>query len=171
MTMDKGTGALDALYREVILDHHRHPRNFGPLEGADDCVEGYNPLCGDRVEMAVKLSGGKLADCRFRGEGCSICMASASMMTEEVIGRTVPEVEETIQGFRALMKGEECPLAVEGDLDAAPGDDAVDAQRVRIQLRRQEHRRGEHDRKDRTAGLSRHREGVRPRLGRREVER
>jgi len=114
--------ALDALYREVILDHHRHPRNFGKLAGADITEEGYNPLCGDRVEIAVKISDGKvLAGCNFTGEGCSICMASASMMTEEVLGKPLSEVQETIDGFRALMKGEECPLAVEGDLESLVG--------------------------------------------------
>jgi nitrogen fixation NifU-like protein len=121
MSIDRGVGSIDALYREVILDHHRHPRNFGTLAGATSTVEGYNPLCGDRCEMAVKVEGQKLVDCRFTGEGCSICMASASMMTEEVVGKSVEEVSATIEGFRALMKGEECPLAVEGDLEALVG--------------------------------------------------
>lgn len=118
---DRNTPALDALYREVILDHHRHPRNFGALEGADVMVEGYNPLCGDRVEIAVQVRDGQLHECRFKGEGCSICMASASMMTEEVIRRPLREVTDTIDGFRALLKGEECPLAVEGDLESLVG--------------------------------------------------
>jgi nitrogen fixation NifU-like protein len=122
MSVDRGIGNLDALYREVILDHHRHPRNFGEVPGADVKVEGYNPLCGDRIELTVKVNGeGKLEACRFKGEGCSICMASASMMTEEVIGRPLREVHETIDGFRALLKGEECPLAVEGDLESLVG--------------------------------------------------
>lgn len=113
--------ALDALYREVILDHHRDPRNFGKLAGAEITEEGYNPLCGDRVEISLKVGEGKLAACMFAGEGCSICMASASMMTEEVQGKPLPEVQEIIDGFRALMKGEECPLAVEGDLESLVG--------------------------------------------------
>ena len=122
MSADKGMGNLDALYREVILDHHRHPRNFGVLEGAQAKVEGYNPLCGDRVEIFVKSENGQiLSDCKFKGEGCSICMASASMMTEEVLGKSLPEIEDSIEGFRALMKGEECPLAVEGDLESLVG--------------------------------------------------
>ena len=122
MSQDRGVGNLDALYREVILDHHRSPRNFGPLENADVKVEGYNPLCGDRIEIALKmLDGNVLGKCHFRGEGCSICMASASMMTEEVIGKSLSEVESTISGMRALMKGEECPLAVEGDLESLVG--------------------------------------------------
>jgi nitrogen fixation NifU-like protein len=120
--MDRGIGGIDALYREVILDHHRHPRNQGKLEGADAHAEGYNPLCGDRIEIDVKLRDGRvMSDCRFRGEGCSICMASASMMTEELIGRPLAEVQEHIDGFRALLKGEECPLAVEGDLESLVG--------------------------------------------------
>lgn len=119
---DRGMGQIDALYREVILDHHRHPRNYGKLENASAQVEGYNPLCGDRVEIAVRVGPGqKLEECFFTGEGCSICMASASMMTEEVLGKSLKEVGETIEGFRALMKGEECPLAVEGDLEALVG--------------------------------------------------
>ena len=122
MSMDRGIGNIDALYREMILDHHRHPRNFGKLEGATAQTEGFNPLCGDRCEIAVKIGPGqKLEACRFTGEGCSICMASASMMTEEIAGKSVGEVMETIEGFRALMKGEECPLAVEGDLEALVG--------------------------------------------------
>jgi nitrogen fixation NifU-like protein len=119
---DRNTPQIDALYREVILDHHRHPRNFGALPGADSFVEGYNPLCGDRVEIAIKLgAGGVLADCRFKGEGCSICMASASMMTEEVLGKSLEQAGEQVDNFRALMKGEECPLGVEGDLESLVG--------------------------------------------------
>lgn len=118
----KDVSGLEALYREVILDHHRHPRNFGKLDPADAKVEGYNPLCGDRVEIALRLAEGKiLSDCRFTGEGCSICMASASMMTEEVAGKSIAEVEEKIDGFRALLKGEECPLSIEGDLESLLG--------------------------------------------------
>lgn len=113
--------ALDALYREVILDHHRDPRNFGKVAQADMAEEGYNPLCGDRVEISFKVQAGKLHDCQFTGEGCSICMASASMMTEEVLGKDLKDVQEIIDGFRALMKGEECPLAVEGDLESLVG--------------------------------------------------
>jgi nitrogen fixation NifU-like protein len=120
--MDRGIGNLDALYREVILDHHRHPRNFGAVANPTGFSEGYNPLCGDRVEISFREDQGKLmVECNFKGEGCSICMASASMMTEEVIGKSIPAVQEIIDGFRALLKGEECPLAVEGDLESLVG--------------------------------------------------
>ena len=119
---NKDINGLDSLYREVILDHHRHPRNFGKLQAADVTVEGYNPLCGDRVEIALKVGNGStLAECRFMGEGCSICMASASMMTEELTGKSLEEVQERIEAFRALLKGEECPLSIEGDLESLLG--------------------------------------------------
>ncbi len=120
--MDRGIGNLDALYREVILDHHRHPRNFGVVTNPTGFSEGYNPLCGDRIEISLQENKEHLlVDCRFKGEGCSICMASASMMTEEVMGKPMEAVQETIDGFRALLKGEECPLAVEGDLESLVG--------------------------------------------------
>ena len=123
MSTDKGIGNLDVLYRDVILDHHRHPRNFGKLAGADAHVEGYNPLCGDRVEIDIKVGadGKVVSKCNFAGEGCSICMASASMMTEEIEGKDLKIVQDTIDSFRALMKGEKCPLLIEGDLESLVG--------------------------------------------------
>jgi nitrogen fixation NifU-like protein len=79
---------LDDLYRDVILDHNRKPRNFGPLDGADASVEGFNPMCGDRLTVRLKMSGDTITDIRFEGEGCAISTASASLMTEAVKGRT-----------------------------------------------------------------------------------
>ena len=120
--MSNEANALDALYREVILDHHRSPRNYGKLSTANAQAEGYNPLCGDRIEIFVDAKEGKiLSHCNFRGEGCSICMASASMMTEELTGKTVQETEEFIEGFRQLMRSEKCPLSIEGDLESIIG--------------------------------------------------
>lgn len=122
MSVDKGMGALDGLYREVILDHHKSPRNYGCDTPGAIKVEGYNPLCGDRIEICLKVENGGLnSECKFQGEGCSICMASASMMTEEVFGKSLGDVQKTVTGFRALMKGEECPLLVEGDLESLVG--------------------------------------------------
>jgi len=79
---------LQDLYRDVILDHNRRPRNFGPLEAADVSVEGFNPLCGDRLTLRLRMDGGKIADIRFDGQGCAISTASASLMTEAVKGLT-----------------------------------------------------------------------------------
>jgi nitrogen fixation NifU-like protein len=82
---------MDDLYREHILDHYKHPRNHGQLEDADITTEGLNPLCGDQLELALKIEDGRIADIRFDGRGCSISQAATSMMTELVKGKTVEE--------------------------------------------------------------------------------
>ena len=84
---------LRDLYQEVILDHNRQPRNFGALDDANRDAAGYNPLCGDRLRVAVRLDGDTIADVRFEGSGCAISKASASLMTERVKGRTVAEAD------------------------------------------------------------------------------
>lgn len=82
---------LEDLYREVILDHNKNPRNFGELEGADRTIEGVNPLCGDKMTLYVKLDDGRVSDVRFKGTGCAISVASSSLMTERVKGASVDE--------------------------------------------------------------------------------
>ena len=85
---------LKELYREVILDHNRSPRNFGRVEPADASAAGHNPLCGDRLNVSVRLDGGRLADVRFEGQGCAISVASASLMTEAVKGKDIAEIAQ-----------------------------------------------------------------------------
>ena len=85
---------LKDLYREVILDHNRSPRNFGRLSPADAEAAGHNPLCGDKLDITLKLEGDRLLDLRFEGQGCAISTASASMMTEAVKGRTRAEIAQ-----------------------------------------------------------------------------
>jgi nitrogen fixation NifU-like protein len=98
---------LRDLYQQVILDHHQKPRNFGELEKADRRAEGYNPLCGDRVNVELKLGAdGRLERVAFTGQGCAICTASASMMAESLQGRTVEEGEELFRAFRDLIAGD-----------------------------------------------------------------
>jgi nitrogen fixation NifU-like protein len=82
---------LNDLYRDVILDHNRRPRNFGPLERATASVEGSNPLCGDRLTLRLRLDDESIGDIRFEGEGCAISTASASLMTEAVKGKSRSE--------------------------------------------------------------------------------
>lgn len=94
---------LRELYQEVILDHTKKPRNFGELPGADRRADGHNPLCGDRIAVALRLDGDRLADVRFKGAGCSISTASASMMTESVKGKTRAEVEALFERFHRLI--------------------------------------------------------------------
>jgi nitrogen fixation protein NifU and related proteins len=98
---------LRELYQEVILDHSKRPRNFGELPEANRRVDGQNPLCGDKTTIFLKVEGGVVEDAHFVGAGCSISMASASMMTEAVKGKTVAEAEELFRHFHALITGEE----------------------------------------------------------------
>jgi nitrogen fixation NifU-like protein len=104
--------SLRELYQDVILDHSRHPRHFGALEGATHTGEGYNPLCGDRVKIYMTLDdAGKIAGITFEGKGCAISQASASLMTDMILGRTVAQAETLMGGFLHLVKGEDTELA------------------------------------------------------------
>ncbi len=96
---------LRDLYQEVIIDHSRHPRNRGKLEGANRSAEGYNPLCGDRFTIQLLVEGGIVRDIRFEGSGCAIATASASMMTEDLKGRPEGEAEERYRRFREVLTG------------------------------------------------------------------
>ncbi len=99
---------LRELYQEVILDHSRHPRHFGPLEHATHVGEGYNPLCGDRVKVYLGLDDqNRIRDIKFEGKGCAISQASASLMTDMLTGRTVDEADKLMGGFLHLVKGED----------------------------------------------------------------
>lgn len=101
---------LRDLYQEVILDHGRKPRNFRRLEDADRHAKGDNPMCGDRMELWVKLAeDGAIADAGFEGRGCAISMASASLMTETVRGKTQAEAKELGDKFRTLAMTGTCP--------------------------------------------------------------
>jgi nitrogen fixation NifU-like protein len=81
------------LYREYILDHYQNPRNYGEMEDPDISHEEYNPLCGDRLVFQLKLEGDRVVDVKFHGEGCAISQASASMLTERVLGKTLDELK------------------------------------------------------------------------------
>ena len=96
---------LRELYQEVILDHHKRPRNFGALENANCRSEGYNPLCGDRVTIYAVVEDDVIQDVHFDGTGCAICMASTSVMTETIKGRTLAEMEALFGSFHELVTG------------------------------------------------------------------
>jgi len=85
--------SFDDLYRQNILDHYQNPRNFGTLEHPDISAEDTNPLCGDEIRIDLKVRGGRVEDVRFTGKGCSISRAAASMLTEEIRGKTLEEVK------------------------------------------------------------------------------
>ena len=108
--------ALRELYQEVILDHSRHPRHYGPMADASHMAEGYNPLCGDKVTVYLKLDAdGRVADIGFEGKGCAISQASASMMVDMLKGRTAEEAQKLMQGFLHLVKGEDASGLSEDD--------------------------------------------------------
>jgi nitrogen fixation NifU-like protein len=123
--------ALEDLYREVILDHYRNPRNRGHLDQPDRTAQGVNPLCGDEVNVELRLEGDKVVDVAIDGQGCSISQSSASMMTEAIKGKTIDEIAELTSHFRAMMSLDgdegavdldpERPGSVLGDLEALQG--------------------------------------------------
>jgi nitrogen fixation NifU-like protein len=105
---------LSDLYQEVVLDHGKRPRNFGPLEGATHHAEGLNPLCGDHFTVHARLEGDRVAEVRFEGSGCAISKASASVMTGVVKGKRAEEVEALFERFHRLVT--EGPTAGGDDL-------------------------------------------------------
>jgi nitrogen fixation protein NifU and related proteins len=106
---------LEDLYREVILDHTKRPRNFRAMADANRTADGHNRLCGDKLRLFVKVEDGIIKDLAFQGSGCSISTASASMMTEMLKGRTQEEAERLMQGFLHLVKGEDAGGLSEDD--------------------------------------------------------
>jgi nitrogen fixation NifU-like protein len=113
---------LDDLYRDVILDHNRKPRNFGPLEPADASVEGFNPMCGDRLTLRLRMADNTISDIRFEGQGCAISTASASLMTEAVKGKTRDQALHLFDSVHDLLTDDAAPTGEElGKLAALSG--------------------------------------------------
>jgi nitrogen fixation protein NifU and related proteins len=113
---------LNDLYRDVILDHNRQPRNFGDLEPADASVEGFNPMCGDHLTLRLRLNQDTISDIRFEGQGCAISTASASLMTEAVKGKSRGEALKLFERVHQLLTDDAAPPADElGKLAALSG--------------------------------------------------
>ena len=114
---------LKDLYRDVIVDHNRHPRNFREIPDADRRADGFNPLCGDKLTVYVKLDGGRISDVSFNGSGCAISVASASLLTESVKGRTVSEAGQLFTRMHELLTRDDAALdpATLGKLAALTG--------------------------------------------------
>ena len=113
---------LNDLYRDVILDHNRHPRNFGALQPADASAEGFNPMCGDRLTLRLRMAGEQIEDIRFEGQGCAISTASASLMTEAVKGKTRDEALHLFASVHSLLTDDAASGAEElGKLAALSG--------------------------------------------------
>ena len=113
---------LNELYRDVILDHNRHPRNFGPLDPADASVEGFNPMCGDRLTLRLRMSDDSISDIRFEGQGCAISTASASLMTEAVKGKSRAEAMQLFERVHRLLTDDAAEVSEElGKIAALSG--------------------------------------------------
>ena len=112
---------LRALYQEVILDHYKRPRNYGELDPADAIAKGYNPLCGDQIQVYLRMDGDEVKEVCFEGAGCAISTASASLMTEAVKGRTREEAEALFEDFHQLLKGGDVPQRDFGKLEVLAG--------------------------------------------------
>lgn len=113
---------LDALYRQVIMDHYKKPRNRGVLGDDSVTVDLNNPTCGDRIQLTMKVEDGIVQDAKFEGEGCSISMSSASMMTQAVKGKKVEEALKLSTIFSDMMQGKEYDDSVDlGDIEALQG--------------------------------------------------
>jgi nitrogen fixation NifU-like protein len=120
---------LEDLYREIILDHNRNPRNRGelPVPPAHK-VEGFNPLCGDEIQLYVDVESGTLADVRIGGQGCSISQSAASMMSAAVKGKSIEEARALIRAFKAMMSIHE--TAIGGDGSEAEAEAEADAKAI-----------------------------------------
>lgn len=111
---------LDDLYRRVIMDHYKNPRNRGSFEDGGITIDLNNPSCGDRISLQLKLEDGIVKGARFLGEGCSISLSSASMMTDAIKGKSFEEALAMAENFSNLMKGEDVKFEYE-DIEALSG--------------------------------------------------
>ncbi|MCS7302408.1 MAG: SUF system NifU family Fe-S cluster assembly protein [Candidatus Kapabacteria bacterium] len=108
---------LRNLYQEVILDHHRSPRNYGKIDHPTHYAEGYNPLCGDHIVLTLQVDNdGNIASARFESKGCAISRASASLMTEEIIGKRIDEVHTLFQRFHEAVTTDTDPSSLQREL-------------------------------------------------------
>ena len=114
-----------SIYKDLLMDHYRNPRNKSDLSDADAVHRGTNPRCGDDLEVGINLDNKMLSKVRFRGRGCSVCLASASMMTETVIGKNKVEAHQLAEGMKSWFGGEgECPVDALKALEAVRGHSA-----------------------------------------------
>ncbi|MDF9759024.1 MULTISPECIES: Fe-S cluster assembly sulfur transfer protein SufU [Peribacillus] len=113
---------LDTLYRQVIMDHYKKPRNKGMLEDGSMTIDMNNPTCGDRIRLTMKIEDGKVNDVKFDGDGCSISMSSASMMTQAIKGKDVETALAMSETFSLMIQGKEYDDDMDlGDIEALQG--------------------------------------------------
>jgi len=115
---------LEDLYQEIVMDHNRRPRNFGEIKNPTNFADGFNPLCGDQITLQLHLEDGLVSDVAFRGVGCAISKSSASMMTEELKGKTLDHAENLFEAFRKMITrnpGDSYDSDILGDLEIFQG--------------------------------------------------
>nr|WP_295971874.1 SUF system NifU family Fe-S cluster assembly protein [uncultured Bacillus sp.] len=115
---------LDVLYRQVIMDHYKNPRNRGVIEDDSLTINMNNPTCGDRIQLTLKVENDKVVDAKFEGEGCSISMSSASMMTQAIKGKPIEEALELAHTFSDMVQGKDIDVDEDidlGDIEALSG--------------------------------------------------
>jgi nitrogen fixation NifU-like protein len=113
---------LDQLYRQVIMDHYKNPRNRGVLSEDTVTINMNNPTCGDRIQLSLKVEEGKVVDAKFEGEGCSISMSSASMMTQSIKGQSIEHAMALSHIFSDMMQGKDYDDSLDlGDMEALQG--------------------------------------------------
>lgn len=122
----------DDLYRDLLLDHFRHPRNRGTLASPDVKVQGVNPLCGDSLELTFQVRDGKLAAIQMTGNGCSISQSSASMMTEALKGKPLPDVKMLASAFKNMMLNHGAAADLPEDLEELSALEGVQKYPVRV---------------------------------------
>jgi nitrogen fixation NifU-like protein len=116
------SSGLDDLYQDVVMDHGGSPRNLHRVDGAQRSAHGFNPFCGDLIDVEVRLDGGDIADVGFTGKGCAISRASASLMTEAVMERSTDEARTMFEAFRQMITGGENGAAISEDESDVLGD-------------------------------------------------
>ncbi len=121
----------DDLYKQTLLDHFRHPRNRGRIEAPDASAEAVNPLCGDQLELTLAISAGCIRELKFRGRGCAISQASASMMTEVMVGQELSKAQELAANLKALLR-DESPRPLPQELQPVQVLEGVKQYRSRI---------------------------------------
>lgn len=121
MVAERTEPALGEIYKEIILDHYRNPRNHRRLEHPDVSAEGLNPLCGDEIRVELRFEDGRIAEAAAIGRGCSISQSSGSMLTEAVEGLTPDEAERLADAFRSMMRGDPVEGVDLGDLESLSG--------------------------------------------------
>ena len=115
---------LDTLYRQVIMDHYKHPRNRGVIEDDSLTINMNNPTCGDRIQLTLKVENDLVVDAKFEGEGCSISMSSASMMTQAIKGKPIDEALKLANNFSDMVQGKDIEIDEDldlGDIEALQG--------------------------------------------------